>query len=266
MGAPTGNSTSGDKRAGILAYWNREKLCSLESSTSRGDGNLAYLDNAIEQLVLDRVLESWADGTGLRCIDVGAGYGRFTPTLRKFYSEIVLLEAAANVYQVLKERWDRVPGVNCVNATFEDYTDVGGYNLVLASGVVYLYDEHLLGEFLAKARSTLVSGGLLILRDFVSLQPRIVRSAYIEDGFCYYRSPSVWSSLCEKTGFQMLELRASKPRLGLLRRSRLRNLLSSLKLMSIVRLPLFVNAAMKFGDWDPSDSDISTTFIVMRAL
>jgi SAM-dependent methyltransferase len=266
MRSQAGSSTSDDKRSGILAYWNRERLCSPESSTSRGDPNLAQLDNAVENQVLGRILSRLPDGRSPRCIDVGAGYGRFTQTLRKFYSEVVLLEAADNIYRILEERWSRTPGVTCVNATFEDHADVDSCGLILASGVVYLYDDQLLGEFLAKARSALVEGGILVLRDFVSLEPRVVSSAYVENGSCHYRSPAGWSSVSKEAGFELLEIRASKPRLSLLRRSGVRKLLAALKLTRVVRSRAFAKAAARFGDWELSKTGINTTFIVMRAL
>lgn len=253
------------KRSDIVRYWNAEQLCSLESSTSHSHPDLAYLDNHIENHVLAALLRSNGQIGRARCLDVGAGYGRFTSTFRKFYSEIVLLEAAPSIYGRLQALWREQAGVSCVEGTFESFESDAMYDLIFASGVVYLYDDCMVDQFMAKARLMLGEGGLLVFRDFIAEPQVIIKSAYIKEGSCHYRSPSFWYEVADKHGFQVLDAVRSKPRLRPLRRPSVLKVLTKMRATKILRYPWCIAVVHATGGWQSCGDDIRTSYIVMRA-
>ena len=101
-----------NKISNIIEYWNSELLCSLESSTSHADPDLAYLDNIIENRELRRILSQYRDEKEGKCLDVGAGYGRFTGTFLSCFDEIVLLEAAPEIFSRLQSLWGGITILN----------------------------------------------------------------------------------------------------------------------------------------------------------
>jgi ubiquinone/menaquinone biosynthesis C-methylase UbiE len=74
-------------------------LCSLESSTSHADPDLAFLDNVIEKRKLHELLAHQLHNRGGSCLDIGAGYGRFVPVFQDYFARIVLLEAAERIFK-----------------------------------------------------------------------------------------------------------------------------------------------------------------------
>jgi len=250
----------------IIEYWNSELLCSLESSTSHADVDLAYLDNIIENRELQKILSQYRDGKQGKCLDVGAGYGRFTKTFLNNFDEIILLEAAPIIFTHLQSLWGGDNNIKCISETFETFEDQNQYALIMASGLLYLYEDTLVRQFLEKSRAMLKAQGLLILRDFIAEPQRVVKSSYVRDGFCHYREPKFWNEFAKASGFELLQIDRSKPRLTLLRNSRTLTVLSSLHIKSVLKNPLIVNMSIKFGDWKvKQDEDVKTVFIVMRA-
>jgi SAM-dependent methyltransferase len=249
----------------IIRYWNSELLCSPESSTSHADPDLAYLDNLIEKRVLSNILTCHVQQYQKRCLDIGAGYGRFAPTFLQFYEDIVLLEAAEKIYEQLLTLWQKSNAILCQLGTFESFDDEQKFDLIFASGVLYLYDDEMLYRFLTKSRSMLAQAGLLILRDFVSEPPKVTKSAYVEDGFCYYRSPEFWTNVAQVYTLDLLEVRRSKPHLGLLRNSRVLKILRLLRVKKWIRHDRVIGAAIRFGDWQLTGKGVQTVYLVMRA-
>lgn len=250
----------------IVKYWNSALLCSPESSTSHADPEIAFLDNMIENRVLRDVLGSCAKENVRRCLDVGAGYGRFVLTFQEFYPEIVLLEAADRIYNHLLSQWQNEECVSCKFGTFESFEDGQSYDLIFASGILYLYDDNMTSRFLDKSRAMLMPKGLLILRDFIAEPSRVTKSQYVKDGFCYYRSADFWDDAAHSSGFEILQINRSKPRLTLLRHPRIVRVFRRLHVMESLGHPRFADLAMKFGNWRLTGSAIHTTYLVMRAL
>jgi SAM-dependent methyltransferase len=248
----------------IVAYWNKELLCSLVSSTSHADPDLACLDNAVENHVLRKILTCWNTENPERCLDVGAGYGRFTPTFQRFYAEIVLLEAAERIYDQLRTLWQHHESTKCYQSLFESFHDDREYDLVFSSGVVYLYDDQMLQQFMAKAASLLRRGGLLILRDFVADSLRIIKSNYVPGGHCHYRTPQFWRDFSKASGFEFLDIQRSKPRLALLRSRCLLSVLRRLHMSRWLRGRIVAAVAQRAGSFTLRGEDIHPVFLVMR--
>jgi hypothetical protein len=197
---------------------------------------------------------------------VGAGYGRFTGTFLSCFDEIVLLEAAPEIFSRLQSLWGGDNNIKCISDTFETFKDQNQYALIMASGLLYLYEDALVRQFFEKSRGMLEAQGLLVLRDFIAEPQRVVKSSYVRDGFCYYREPKFWNEFAKASGFELLQLERSKPRLALLRNSRTLAVLSSLHIKSVLKNPLIVNMSIKLGDWKVKQGeDVKTVFIVMRA-
>lgn len=216
--------------------------------------------------MLCQLLDSWK-AAGRRCIDIGAGYGRFTDLFKRYYSEVVLLEAAEKIYSVLQDIHQSKIGVICTNSDFESFSDDNKYDLVFISGVLYLYDDCLLENFVKKAASLLDKNGLLVIRDFISTPNRkMIRSSYVEDGICYYRPPQFWGDLANRIGVTLLEIRRSKPSLPWLRNNYILTLMAKLKLTRLYGSQVLIDAIMRFGSLQLSHSGIQTGFIGMRRL
>ena len=101
---------------------------------------------------------------------------------------------------------------------FESYVPSTAFDLLFTSGVLYLYNDEMVTSFMAKARSMLVTRGLLILRDFVAQPAEIRKSAYVDDGYCYYRSPKFWKEQALQHEFMTEHIGLSKPKIGLVRK------------------------------------------------
>lgn len=251
----------------IIRYWNSEMLCSPESSTSHADPDLVYLDNVIEKRVLNDILTCHIQETHRRCLDVGAGYGRFVPIFKKFYAEIVLLEAAKKIYKELHSLWQNSEGVSCHSRLFESFTDEQKFDLIFASGVLYLYDDDMLHQFLKKSRTMLAKTGLLILRDFVSEPSQVTKSTYVENGFCHYRSSQFWAEVAQVYDLDLIEVQRSKPRLSFLRNHRIYGLFRRFRLTSVLRHSNVANIAMKLGEWQQYAShEVQTVYLIMRVI
>ncbi len=258
------DSAGKDTQNRIIEYWNKALLCSLDSSTSHADPDLAYLDNAIENRILEQFLSVWAVDCG-NCMDVGAGYGRFAGLLGRFYSRVVLLEPANRIYKTLRSLWGQDPKIECYNCDFESYIDSRGFDLIFTSGVLYLYGDEMLEYFARKAISMLNENGILLIRDFVSVPNRqVVQSSYVENGFCYYRPPAFWDALANRLGVKLFEVRRSKPSFSWLRNRYLLSLLGVLGLKGIYRRQIIINSVMRFGNFHLVSRGINTVFIGMK--
>ncbi|MFP4057186.1 MAG: class I SAM-dependent methyltransferase [Candidatus Brocadiia bacterium] len=254
-----------ERRRRIIRYWDSALLASPHASTSHAHPDVAWLDNAIEQRRLARLLGRLG-GPRRRCLDVGAGYGRFAPLFRRLYARVVMLEPAARLYADLVRRWGDAPAVRCIQQAFEAYTDPEPFDLVFASGVLYLYDDAMARAFAGKAAGMLAPRGLLVLRDFLGLPgPRVVPSAYVEGAQCHYREPAFWERLGQEAGLEVLAVERSKPRLALLRRGTLAAGLGRLGLTRALRCRLAARCAELGGSFSLRRPGVHTVFLALGA-
>jgi SAM-dependent methyltransferase len=249
----------------IIKYWDSAQLSSPESSTSHADPNLAFLDNAVEHENLRRLLRANSAG-GELCLDVGAGLGRFTMLFREFYERVVLLEGAPSLFDRLQERWKDTPGVSCVGDIFEGYEPNQRFNLVFASGVLYLYNDEMLTDFFRRACAVLSNGGLIVLRDFLTSKPQRYTSQYVEDGWCHYRTHEYWSGVALRHGLELLEISRTRPAASLLRDSRMRALLTRLRAARVYRNATLIRIVRRFGSYRLGGRKIHPVFITMRGV
>ena len=256
--------TGQTKRSRIIEYWDGALLCSPESSTSNADKDVAFLDNAIEHQVLERHLRAWG-GPGRRCLDIGAGYGRFTDLFTRFYESVVLLEGSPRIYEALCQQWGSHEQVQCHRTEFEGFEDDKKFDLIFASGVLYLYDEDMLGEFVDKAVAMLNPGGLFVLRDFVAIdKPLVLESNLVTEGSCYYRTPEFWQGLAAERNLKWLEIAASKPLLRLLRSRGVLRVLRRIRLKKLLRNSLVINSICAGGDYRLRGDGYHTVFMGMQ--
>ena len=247
----------------IAAAYLHDGYWYLMQTVDDADPDVAYLDNTIENRVLGRLLNTWAVGRH-RCLDVGAGHGRFTELLHRFYSEVVLLEAAGRIYSRLVKLWADRPGIRCHKSVFESYVDEEKYDLIFASGVLYLYSDEMLYAFAEKAISMLTKDGLFVLRDFISVQePQVCKSNYVKDGFCYYRTPRFWTDFATRFGLELRLIKRSKPRISLLRCHRILRVIKKLRLKWCYRCRPVISALMHLGSFRIGGRGIQTVFIAM---
>lgn len=253
-----------ERRKKIIEYWNKASLCSRESSTSHADPDLAYVDNRIENIILGRCLRRWAGPRG-RCLDIGAGLGRFAELLTDLYPKVMLLEPASSIYESLVEQWQLKEGIQCYDTDFESYQDKEPYDLVFASGVLYLYADDMLRQFVEKVSSMLAHDGLFVVRDFISLpEPHITKSTYVRGGFCYYRTPAFWEQVAKSLKFKFLGITRSKPGVAWLRAARTLRILESLRLKRLCRSTPVWYSLLRCGDFRVVPQGIQTVFVGMR--
>jgi len=250
----------------VIQYWDKASLCSRESSTSHADPDLVYLDNLVELFVLRQCLDAWRLPRG-RVLDVGAGFGRFTPLFLQFATQVVLLEAADSIYQNMADIWKSHEDIKCHHGEFDAYVDDDLFSLVFASGILYFYDDNTLNAFLTKATAMLSVGGLLIVRDFVSV-PREYekKSSYVEGATCYYRTPDYWKRLAAEHGLEFLKITRSKPQWNWLRNGRTLRILELLRLKHCLRGQIPASIMKKLGSFRLGASGVQTVFIGMRKM
>jgi len=257
-------SADGNDARKVIEYWNSARLCSREASTSHADPDLAWLDNLVELSVLEQRVQGWGLRRG-RVLDIGAGYGRFTPLFLKIASEVILLEAADSIYHTLAETWGSQARVACCHTDFETYYDDQPFSLVFTSGVLYFYSDEMLRRFLAKAVVMLVGGGLLVIRDFVSApQVCVKESAYVKGAHCYYRTSDFWRKAATSHGMELLEITRSKPRCSWVRDSRILRLMGLLHLRRYLRSRPAASLMRTLGSLRLGSTGIQTVFIAMK--
>jgi SAM-dependent methyltransferase len=248
----------------IIDYWNRASLSSAESSTSHADPRIAFLDNVVEHHRLDALLGE-AGAAFDACVDVGAGFGRFTPLFSRRYRRVDLLEPAPRLYAELDERWGAWPGVHTHASTFEAFVAPVAYDLVFVSGVLYLYDDASAESFLARVAELVRPGGLLVLRDFISApDPSIVPSAYVAGAHCHYRTDAWWRAVADRHGFRAERIAAAKPRLAWIRRRPMRTLVRRTPLGRMCRHRVVARFCLERGDFRLRKRGTDTVFIAMR--
>jgi SAM-dependent methyltransferase len=254
-----------DFRSRIIAYWNQSLLSSPVSSTSHADPDLASVDNAVENRRLGRLIDAHAGSTRAWCLDVGAGYGRFTALFLRRYTRVTLLEAAARIFATMEANWGMIERVECLQRDFESLDEDRLYDLVFTSGVLYLYPDEMVAEFGKKVQRLLAAQGLFVARDFISRpKPVTVPSAYVEGNSCYYRTPQFWAALAANLDLELLAIVSAKPRLAFLRRSRVRSVLRRLKLTRLLRSRHAARLADRLTSGQTLAAGVHTVFIVMR--
>lgn len=258
--------SSRDAVSRVVEYWNREQLSSLDSSTSHGDPDLSALDNTVENRRLADLLMRREVPQGA-CLDVGAGFGRFTSTLGTMFDPVVLLEPAPSLYSVLEETYTKVYGVVTHPVRFEDFTTPTPFAAIVASGVLYFYDDDALKGFLDRTASMLAPDGVLVIRDFIAANVRTIRpSAYVEGASCHYRTVTEWAALARQSGLTLAEVTPSKPPLRWIRRPRVLRALAAAGFTRLFR-------SQRVGAWLDKISGlklrglpIETVFLIMRPL
>ena len=169
------------------------------------------------------------------------------------------------MYEALCRQWGSHEQVQCHRTEFEGFKDDKKFDLIFASGVLYLYDEDMLGEFVDKAVAMLEPGGLFVLRDFVAIdKPLVLESNLVTEGSCYYRTPEFWQGLAAERNLKWLGLSASKPLLRLLRSRGVLRVLRRLRLKKLLRKSLVINSIRAGGDYRLRGDGYHTVFMGMQ--
>ncbi|MCF7979464.1 MAG: hypothetical protein K9L82_15930 [Chromatiaceae bacterium] len=261
-------------RSQIVNYWSSAGLSCPVSSTSSADPEIAKFDNIIENRVLNKLLSDASNEQTIRtsrgyALDVGAGYGRFTKTFLKHFEKVFLLEGAPSIYSEMLYQWSGSDNVACLNGVFEDLQQipVDNLSLIFASGVLYLYDDSYVDQFLSKATDLLAreKGGRIILRDFVCPKSRVLNSKFVEGGFCYYRDESYWVRACLKHNLELVKIVRSKPKIRFFRSRLFKAFARRIKIMGLVfgskRMQEFF---FRYGGWSLESNDVHTVFIEIK--
>jgi len=237
----------------IIKYWSSAGLSSLNSSTTNSDPFLAGIDNSIECSILNDLISG---KRVLRCLDIGAGYGRFTPVFLRNCESITLLE--------LTERWGGC--AECIPVSFEDYSFSLVYDLILASGVLYLYNDIMMDAFFKKVSSLQSAGDKLLVRDFVSNVNLKMPSGFVSGGECYYRTIDWWRDYSLNYGYSLVSFQRSKPHLDILRKPRFRKLVRIGRLQFMFQNCFSYWVMKKFGNFQMGVKQTDTVFLAFQRL
>lgn len=254
----------------ILDYWNKDGLCSKDSPTSHADPFLVKIDNYFET----RQLTNFITGSSTineRALDIGAGYGRLSRVLAEHFQQVVALEGADRIFAVLEQKMKPFENVVSICGFFEDLADKWEYqfDLILASGILYLYNDEMVNSFFEGVKNNLSANGTLFLRDFVVNGEMIYeKSAYVQDGTCYYRNRSFWNDLADRYGMKMCKLVKSKPDLSFLRNPCIMKFIDFFVLSEFLLQRIAVdrnyNRFINSREYFTKTDHIYTVFIVMK--
>jgi len=202
----------------ILDYWNKDGLCSKDSPTSHADPFQTKIDNYFETRQLTEFISKLPAKE--RALDIGAGYGRFAKVLAGYFKNVVAVEGADRIFTVLEQEMNPFDNVISIRGSFESLADKweNKFDLILASGILYLYNDEMVNSFFEAVKKNLSPNGVLILRDFVVKGERInKKSVYVQNGNCYYRDQIFWNDFTNQYGMKMYKFVKSKPDLRFLR-------------------------------------------------
>lgn len=253
----------------IIDYWNKDGLCSKESPTSHADPFLVKIDNYFETRQLsDFIIEST---TNEQALDIGAGYGRLAKVLAEHFRHVVALEGADRIFAVLEQEMKSFDNVIPIHGTFEDLTEKWGgqFDLILASGILYLYNDEMVNSFFENVKKILAPNGMLILRDFVVNGEKIYKkSAYVQDGGCYYRNQLCWKDIAGRYDMNVYKYVKSKPDLNFLRNTRIAKIINFSILTEFIlrKIPVdkSYNRFIDTREFFAKQNNIYTVFIVIK--
>jgi SAM-dependent methyltransferase len=248
----------------VIRYWDRAGLPTPESSTSEGDPQLAFFDNAVENIVLARLLARWCRDRR-RALDVGAGRGRFAQLLSDRFGEVLLVEPAKSLFERLQASASPLPNVQCERVPFEFLPEGRDFDFILSSGVLYFYDDRMLEEFAARISGMLTPEGVWVIRDFLATRKSVVfPSRFVEGVSCHYRTAPFWTNLARQQGLRLLGIEASKPPLRWLRRGVAARAFLSSPLARALRRQFWIEAASKRRARRLGRGEMNTVFVGMQ--
>lgn len=225
----------------IIDFWDRAGISSSTSSTCAGNPLHHDFDNKIEKYKLSSILNNIiVNERNLlhfsNAIDIGAGLGRFIPTLKNFSHNITALEPANKVYQQLLQFWSDDQTIRFERNSWESHISSAGktYDLILASGVLYFYDQKMLNSFFKSLREGLSDDGVFIARDFLTSFSKTIPSSYLPGKNCYYRDVDFWRTLAKSYDLRLRYCTLSKPQLLLLRNKYISRILRFLRIESLI--------------------------------
>ena len=200
-----------DLKERIIEFWNKAGICSFDSSTCARDSYLASCDNFIESRLLEELIEKKCQSNALG-IDIGAGLGRFTVVMARHLKVVHALEPGKNIYNRLVDNCRDFGNVQTFNTDFESFNIQKDYDIAVISGLFCYYSPDMVQEFFKKLIRHLGKKGMILIRDFIIKKGvRQVPSAYIEDGFCYFRDLQYWINLAKEFGLTLSQVFQSRP-------------------------------------------------------
>ena len=251
---------SGNNIHSITDFWDKSGLLSSNSSTCEGNPLHHEFDNKIENYRLKMKL--WQiinrDRNMMKfynAIDIGSGLGRFLLTLKNVAETVTALEPAPSLYDQLSQKWFCDNKITLENTTWEEhiFTQHKSYDLVLASGVLYLYDQPMLDSFFESLSKNLSQNGTFIAREFIVPLTIKLPSSYLPSGMCFYRDVDFWRNQALSHGLRLQSCMLAKPTLSFLRNKYISFILSVLRIEAFIwRSPLLyylskINASRVFS-------------------
>lgn len=259
----------------VIDYWDQEGISSFHSSTSRKDKYLAKCENHIETSLLETILDQYIEQSS-HALDVGAGLGRFTFVLSNYFDHVDSIEPANQLYRQLSDNMAELT-VSVHNTTLSEFSSNKNYDCIIVSGILYMYDEIQVKNFLHEVRSQLRDNGLIIIRDFIIEEGKEnIPSDYFA-GDCYYRDPSFWDQICKEANLQLRDIRQCSPFSTSIKSQQcfnihkiIHDILSKTRLMWIISTrPVtnyLMNHTIKINEcFEFSQGEIKTVFIIGQA-
>jgi len=212
--------TTGNIIEDIVKYWDTAGLSSPDSSTSKKSRYIASLDNFVESRLLSDIIHEYCEPAAknkiqMRGVDIGAGLGRFSIVLAQHLPIVHALEPAESLFEKLTERCRNNRKIQTFNTSLESFVFSEPYDIAIVSGILYLYSDEMVCDFLKELSSMMKSEGIIIIRDFIVQNGGIMKkSSYIKNGYCYYRNREYWIATAQKNKLNCLETFRATPHLS----------------------------------------------------
>lgn len=196
----------------IINYWDTAGISSFDSSTSIKNQDIASVDNYVESKILSDLINDYCitttfNNSDKKGLDIGAGLGRFSIILAQYLQTVHALEPADSLYQELTERCKNIKNIRIFNTSLESFDSSDTYDIAIVSGILYLYSDEMVCNFLNKLIMHMNSNGTIIIRDFIVQNERkTLKSAYIKNGYCYYRNTQYWEDIAKKYQLDCIEI------------------------------------------------------------
>jgi SAM-dependent methyltransferase len=175
----------------MKSKWDKTSITTSFGSSYYDFGVIDYFDHLLECEIIDEML---GDRSGLSCLDLAAGNGRFTGHLLNRAIKITAVDLEQKHVSAIAQRFPATV-VDAVLADAVEYvaSTKDHFDVIVVSGLLLFVDDITISAFLANLRDRLNDNGVCIVRDFVSRSSSLaLKSGVFNDTTLFYRPHSFY--------------------------------------------------------------------------
>lgn len=254
------NSESERMSKRIIRFGDKVGLSNEFASTAYSGITTSYIDNYIENRVLDNILK---DRKFNLALDVDCGHGRFFNTLLNHATYVTGIEPAKKIYHYTKELYSNYNRINLYHKSLEELPKNKKYDLFLVSGIMYFYNVKKKNEFICEIKSRAKPNHTVVIRDFVCGNKEIItKSKFVEGEWLYYHNTQFWCDFAKSNDYSLKTLCLSKALCKILRISLVNKIINTNMVYNIFRKLKIETVIYKQYDPNiPVDDNIYSVFI-----